>query len=661
MEPPHTGAPQPNVTDDFVGTGKFRSLSGFPRGLERVLLLALTLIGAAWAAELHLLVNFTFFKEQYLGLFFALALAAVFLGVKARRKEAGDRVPWHDWLFCAAGLVVGGYIVVFYPAIAYRLGVLTPDKWILGGIAILLILEATRRLVGWAIIWVAVVFILYAKFAYLLPGLLYAKGSTWERIAAYLYLDASGLLGLPLATAASIVVAFILFGQSLYAVGGDKFLTGLALVAMGRYRGGPAKVAVVSSSLFGTVSGSAVSNVVVDGAITIPMMKRTGYPAHLAAATEAVASTGGQIMPPVMGVAAFLIAEFLNIPYGEVALAAVIPACLYYLALFVQVDLEAAKHGLAGLPPSQLPRFREVMNHGWVFVIPLAVLVYTLMIASWEAGKAGMAAVVATFAVGLLQKATRPTLRAVVSTVEETSRILLDLVVITCVAGFVIGALQLSGLSFKLSLVLVTLAGGNTLLLLAFTAIICIILGMGMPTAVIYIMLAVLVGPALIQLGIVPLAAHLFLFYFGMLSMITPPVCLATYAAASLARSDFWKTGWAGMRLGIVAYVVPFIFAFHPALLMKGPLNDIVLAVGTAVIGVILMGIGLVGFLFRPLGWGTRVAAALAGLLLIPPPSSGPWIAANIAGLIVGLGFVAWEWQATSIHRHSLANQKGKP
>ncbi|MGH7339471.1 MAG: TRAP transporter permease, partial [Candidatus Rokuibacteriota bacterium] len=378
---------------------------------------------------------------------------------------------------------------------------------------------------------------------------------SWERIAAYLYLDASGLLGLPLTVAAAIVVAFILFGQALYAVGGDKFLTDLALAVMGRYRGGSAKVAIVSSSLFGTVSGSAVSNVVVDGAITIPMMKRTGYPGHLAAATEAVASTGGQIMPPVMGVAAFLIAEFLNIPYGEVALAAVIPAGLYYLALFIQVDLEAAKHGLTGVPRSELPRLAPVMRRGWVFLVPLTVLVYTLMVDTWEAGKAGMAAVIATFLVGLMQKATRPTLRGVMKSFEDAGRTLLEIVVISGVAGFVIGTLALSGLGFKMSMILTTAAGGSALLLLVLTALVCIILGMGMPTAVVYIMLAVLVGPTLVQLGVEPLGAHLFLFYFGMLSMITPPVCLATFAAASLAGSEFWKTGWAGMRLGVVAYV----------------------------------------------------------------------------------------------------------
>jgi TRAP transporter 4TM/12TM fusion protein len=632
------------VADDLAGASKFRSLTGPARGLERFLLSALTLAGAAWAGELHVTLGLVFFKEQYLGLFLALGLPAVFIAVRARRGEPANRVPWHDWLLALGAAAVGSYIVVRYPAIAYQLGVLTPDKVWLGALAVLLVLEATRRLAGWSLLIVAAVFILYARFAYLLPGMLYAKGSSWERIASYLYLDASGLLGLPLAVAASIVVAFVLFGQALYAVGGDKFLTDLALAAMGRYRGGSAKVAVVSSSLFGTVSGSAVSNVVVDGAITIPMMKRTGYPSHLAAATEAVASTGGQIMPPVMGVAAFLIAEFLNIPYGQVALAALIPACLYYLALFVQIDLEAAKHGLAGLPRAELPRLRPIMRRGWVFIVPLALLLYMLMIDGWEAGKAGMAAVIATFGVGLLQKETRPSMRGVLKALEETGRTLLDILAISAVAGFVIGTLQLSGLAFKMSMILTSIAGGNALLLLALTALVCIVLGMGMPTAVVYIMLAVLVGPTLVQLGVDALGAHLFLLYFGMLSMITPPVCLATFVAASLARADFWQTGWAGMRLGIVAYVVPFFFVFHPALLMKGEPLEIVLAVASAAAGVWLIGVALAGFLFRPLGWFARAFVSLAGLMLMPPPTDVFWTAVNVVGLLLGFGFVVLEW-----------------
>jgi TRAP transporter 4TM/12TM fusion protein len=639
------------MSDDLIGASKFRSLTGAARAIERACLLALAVAGSAWASELHIALDLAFFKEQYLGLFVSLTLPAVFLGVKARRGEAGDRVPWHDWWLALLGFAVGAYVLVRYPRIAYQLAILTPDKVWLGAAAILLVLEATRRIVGWSLVILACVFILYARFAYLLPGVLYAKGSSWERIASYLYLDASGMLGLPLAVAASIVIAFILFGQALYAVGGDKFLTDLALCAMGRFRGGPAKVSVFSSSLFGTVSGSAVSNVVVDGAITIPMMKRTGYPAHLAAAVEAVASTGGQIMPPVMGVAAFLIAEFLNVPYGEVVLAALLPALLYYLALFLQVDLEAGKHGLTGLPKDELPRLAEVMGRGWVFVAPLAVLVYTLMIALWEPGKAGMAAVAATLAIGALRRETRPSLARLLRAVEEAGRTLLEIAVISAVAGFVIGTLQLSGLGFKMSMMLTTLAGGNAPLLLAMTALVCIVLGMGMPTAVIYIMLAVLVGPTLVQLGLQPLGAHLFLFYFGMLSMITPPVCLATYAAASLARADFWRTGWAGMRLGVVAYVVPFIFAFHPALLMRGSAFEVLGAALTAAIGVLFMSIGLAGFLFRPLGPTARALATLAGLMLIPPPSGLFWTAVNALGFIGGGLLVASEWILASPRR----------
>jgi TRAP transporter 4TM/12TM fusion protein len=401
--------------------------------------------------------------------------------------------------------------------------------------------------------------------------------------------------------------------------------------------------------------------VAVDGAITIPMMKRTGYPPHVAAAIEAVASNGGQIMPPVMGAAAFLIAEFLNLSYGEVALAAAIPACLYYLALFTQVDLEAAKYGLVGLPTEPIPKFRAMMQRGWVFVIPLSLLVYTLMIANWEPGKAGMVAVIATFLVGALRKETRPTFRAILNSIEETGQTLLDIIVVTALAGLVIGSLQLSGLTFKLSLLLVTITGGNVLFLLALTAVVCILLGMSLPTTVVYITLAVLVGPALTQLGIVPLAAHLFLFYFGMLSLITPPDCLATYTAAAIARSNFWQTGWTGMRLGIAAYIVPFVFAVHPALILKGTVEEITVAIATATVGVILLGIGCAGYLFRPLGWGKRGILWLASILLLLPSWSGVWLMVDAVGAVLGLILVLWEWSRSTTReaRIAQANSSG--
>jgi TRAP transporter 4TM/12TM fusion protein len=639
--------------DSPSGSTKFRTLRGPARVLERVLCGSLTLIGSVWALGLHHYLPWAFFNQQYLGLFLALGLASIFITVKARTKETGDYVPWYDWLAAAAGLVVGLYVAVYYPTIAYRLGVLSPERWILGGLAVALVLESARRVAGGTLAWIALACVLYARFAYLFPGLLYSKGSSWARIASYLYLDSGGILGVPLDVAATVLVAFIFFGQALYAVGGDKFLIDVALVAMGRYRGGSAKVSIVSSALFGMVSGSAVANVAVNGAISIPMMKRSGYASHMAAAIEAVASTGGQIMPPVMGAAAFLIAEFLSISYGQVALAAAIPACLYYLALFVQVDLEAAKHGLAGLPSDQIPKLREVMRRGWIFLIPLFILVYALMIEDWDAGKSGMAAVIAVFVVGAVQKETRPTFHAILNSIHETAKTMLDIIAIVALAGLVIGTLQLSAIAFKLSLLLVTISGGHALLLLFLTALGCLFLGLPLPTTVVYIMLAVLAGPALVQVGILPLAAHLFLFYFGMISLITPPDCLPVYVAAAIAKANFWKTGWTGMRLGIAAYVVPFVFAFHPALILVGTTGEIIVAIVTASVGIFLIAAGCAGYLFRPLTWAKCGIFWLAGLLLLLPKWSGVWLLADGVGLALGVTLLAWEWNRSS--RQSLA------
>ena len=619
-------------------------MTGAPAAILRTLLISITLLGSLWALEIHHHFEVTFFKQQYLALFLALGLGSVFIAVKTFPKQIGDDVPWYDWLLALGGLAVGLYVTILYPTIAYRLGILSPDRWIFGGLAVVLLLEATRRVAGGTLAWLALGVILYTRFAEHMPGIFYSKSPSWARIASYLYLDSNAMLGLPLDVAAGVVVAFILFGQALYAVGGDKFLTDLALIATGRYRGGPAKVSVVSSALFGTVSGSAVANVVVDGAITIPLMKSTGFPAHLAAAIEAVASNGGQITPPVMGAAAFLMAEFLNIPYGQIALAASVPAALYYLALFTQIDLEAAKRGLLGLPAEQIPKFRNVIRLGWVFLIPLSILIYTLMIVNWEAGKAGMVAVIGVLVVGALQKATRPTFKKIVAALEETGKTLLDIVVITALAGIVIGALHLSGFTFKISLLLVTLSGNNIYLLLLITALGCLFLGLPLPTTVVYITLAVLAAPALIQLGIPPLAAHLFLFYFGMVSLITPPDCLPVYIASSIAGANFWQTGWTAMRLGIAAYIVPFIFTLHPALIFIGSAREIVIAIATASIGVFLLAAGCAGYLFRVLSWTKRGLLWLSALMLLLPSTNNYLLFADFAGLGLGALVIAWEW-----------------
>jgi TRAP transporter 4TM/12TM fusion protein len=614
-------------------------------------------LGGLFTLEIYFYLGEAIYREQYLGVFLALILAGVFLSTPAGPKAPLERVPWYDLLFAALGLVVGLYIAIQYPELVYTQAFVTVDKWLLGGLAILLLLEATRRVIGWPLVIIAGTFILYAHFSYLLPGMLYARGQSWRRIATYLYLDTNGLLGLTFWVAASIVLAYVLLGHALSQTGGAKFFTDLALASMGRYRGGPAKMSVVASSLFGTISGTAVSNVVSTGVITIPLMKNNGYRPHVAGAVEAVASTGGQIMPPVMGAAAFLMAELLQVSYQSVVIAALIPALLYYITLFVQVDLEAAKFGLRGLPRSELPRARDVFKRGGIFLLPLAVLIYALFVLNFQPGKAGMLTVLTVFILGLVTSRDRLTWRSFGKILVGAGRGVLEIGVIAGVAGFVIGVLNLSGLGFALSLSLVQVGGESLLLLLVLAAFVSIVLGMGMPTVAVYILLAVLVAPALVRLGVEPMAAHLFIFYFGLMSLITPPVCVATYAAAALAGGNMWKTGVEAVRLGIVAYIIPFLFVYSPAIIMKGPPAQIVLAVGTALFGAGLLGVALSGYLFRPLPRWKRALLGVGALGLFIPVGVGSgigWISDLVGlGAVVPILTVEWLHRRRAAHRVS--------
>ncbi len=626
-----------------AGLVQVRRLTGLPARVERAALVALPLAGTLFALQVPSYLGLALFREQYLGLLLALALMATFLGVPAS-PEARGPVPWHDWILAAMSLLVGGYVAVRYPAIAERLAVLTVDKWLLGAAGVLLLLEASRRLAGPAVALVGLAFVAYARFADLLPSPLTGTPARWERLFTYLYLDLNGILGTPLAVASTVVLSFVLMGQVLAATGGAAFLGDLALALVGRFRGGPAKMAVVASSLFGNISGSAVANVAVDGPITIPMMKRAGYPAHVAAAVEATASTGGQIMPPVMGAAAFLMAEFLGIPYAQVAAAALIPAALYYVCLFFQVDLEAAKRGLQGLPPEQLPRLRAVLPRGSVFALALGTVVVGLYALRWQPEHVGVAAAALGVACAL---ALRVRGWGILGILEQTGRSLLGLVAVTGLAGIVVGALQYTGLGFRVALLLTELAGHSLALLLALTAAVAMVLGMGMPTVAVYVLLATLVAPALVQLGILPLAAHLFVFYFGMLSMITPPVCLATYTAASIGGANFWKAGWAGARLAATAYVVPFLFALEPALIGRGSPTTVALAASTAMLGAYLLAVALVGYWFAPLRSWERVVVLVCSLAVLTPeagqtPAFG-W-SVEVAGLLGAalLAFQSW-------------------
>ena len=639
-----------------------RELSGLVNLLGTWLLVSIPVAGMFFLLNVPQYIGWLVFNEQYMGLFLGLALCATFLLIPVKPIRDRNMVPWYDVVASLAGLAIGLYVFFFYPSIVNSLGEISRERVVLGCVTILLLAEATRRLVGWPLVIIAVCFVFYALFAYIFPDDFYGKGWTINRLATYLYLDANGIFGQALQVGASIVVVFVIFGEVLYVVGGAEFLSDFSLSLMGRYRGGQAKISIVSSSLFGNISGSAVANVVVDGAFTIPMMKKAGYPAPMAAAIEATASTGGQIMPPVMGAAAFLIAEYLQIPYAQVALAAAVPAVLYYVALFIQVDLLAARNGIRGLPRDQVPKLLPVLKRSASFVGPLAVLILWMFFLNRRPEEAGLLAALAALVIGYFTPRVKLGWPEVLKILSNAGRGMLEIAAITGLAGVVIGILQLTGLGFTLTLTLLNIGQSNALLLLVLTAIVSIILGMGMPTTAVYVLLAVLVAPGLAKLGIVPIAAHLFIFYFGMLSMITPPVCMASYAAASIGKTDPVKTGWQAMRLCAIAYVVPFLFVFSPSLLLIGHWYEVVLSVITAVVGSILLGVGLVGYLFRPVGFLKRALFLIAAVgLLIPVVHGGPyamltWLT-NGGGFVLALLLVGAEWLARSSSRALAASE----
>lgn len=637
---------------------KFRSLRGLAGFLEKVFLAAIPLSGVVFVSDAPFYLGLAILREQYLGLFLALILGAVFLSVPPSSGADRHRVPWYDALFSFLGLTVGLYVAFFFPEVMRRMGDPDAHRLVLGTIAILLIFEALRRTVGWILVGVGAFFLLYGRYADFFPGELRGIGVPWDRLVNYLYTDVNSLFGLPLAVAAIIVLPYIFFGQILFAIGAGKFLTDFAMALFGRQRGGAAKMSVVASSLFGTISGSSVANVATTGILTIPMMKQTGYRSHVAGGIEAAASTGGQLMPPIMGAAAFLMAEFLAIPYREVVIAALLPAVLYYIVIFTQVDLEAGKLGLKGLPADQLPPLGPLLYNSWLFVVPLTVLIYGLFIRGYEPGKAGIIAVLASLVLGFFKRDLRASPRWVFGSLIGTGRAMLELGTTVALAGLVVGVVQVSGLGFILSHGLVKIAAGNVLYLLFLTALVSMILGMGMPTTAVYVLLAVLVAPALAQLGIDSLAAHLFIFYFGMASMTTPPIALAAFAAASIAQSPPMRTAVHAMRFGAVKYVVPFLFVFSPALLLKGGFADVALASVTALIGALLLGMTLTGYFVRDLGWLKRLLLGIASLaLLIPAAGKGvvfTWIT-DVAGIGLALAVLGAELFAVRFRRATAA------
>jgi TRAP transporter 4TM/12TM fusion protein len=497
-------------------------------------------------------------------------------------------------------------------------------------LAIAIVLEATRRVLGWGLALTAIAFLLYPM---LFTNVQFAV------LLEQLYNSTEGIFGSTLGVSASYVMLFVLFGAFMEKSGTGRLFMDFALSLTGHTAGGPGKVSVVSSSLFGTVSGSAVANVMVDGPMTIPLMKRSGFRPHFAAAVEATASTGGQIMPPVMGAAAFVMAEFLAVSYLQVTMWAILPAILYYVAVFFAVHFEAKRYGLHGVPKSELPRLGAVMRERGHLFIPI-LIVFVGLILGYSAPLCALVAAVSCIPIAMLRKTTRQgiTWRSVVDALEEGAKNTLAVAVACAVAGIVIGATTITGLGITVTQIVVAMSQDMLPIALLLTAIAGLILGLGLPTTPAYIVMVALLVPALIKLGAAIPAAHMFAFYFAILSAITPPVALAVFAAAVLAKADMWDAGWAAMRIAAAGYIVPFMFIYEPALLLIGPWHVSAFAFASATLGIIALAASFHGYLLAVLKMWERVVLFVAALCLIAPE-----LISSLIGLVLLGGIAAMQ------------------
>lgn len=542
---------------------------------------------------------------------------------------------WWDIPFILLVGGAGAYIFKNIDLIEYNFGNNSLPETIAGGILIVVLLEITRRLIGWPLPIIAMVALLYGFFGHLIPG---AFGHAYIRPVRYialLGLSTEGIFGSALAASASIVAMFIIFAALLNGTGAGQYFIDLVMGRFGRSRGGAAKSAVVGSALMGTLSGSVIANVVGTGTFTIPLMKENGYQPKVAGAVEAVSSTGGQIMPPVMGAAAYIICEILAVPFTTVMKAAIIPALLYYLAEFIFVDLYACKFGLLGMQAEEVKAYRERAKGKFYLILPLLLLIILLTFAKLLPQKAAFWAAILVFCIGILQKNNRLTPKKILEIVKSAARNSVEAIAACACAGIIVGTLSITGLGLHLSSILIDLAGGRLMVLLVLTMVVALILGMGLTTTASYIILAVLVAPTLITMGVEPIAAHMFVFYFGCYSAITPPVALGAYVAGSMAGAEPFKTGFQAWVIALPGFIVPFMFVYAPELLFIGSPLSILWVFCTACCGVWFMSIAIVGYFRKRLNYLSRAVILISGLLLIIPER-----VTDFVGIGVGVVFL---------------------
>jgi TRAP transporter 4TM/12TM fusion protein len=566
----------------------------------------------------------------------AFALILTFL-IYPWRKHIRSRVaPAVNGAAIVGSLLACGNIAfVVYYVLYERAGAATKIDIVLGCILILLVLDMTRRIMGWALPIITLVFIAYAFFGSHIP-IPYVKhaGVDLSRFISYEYLSTEGLFTIPLGVSATFIAVFVIFASFLIHSGVGSFFMDAATAIAGGMTGGPAKISVVSSAAMGSVSGSAVANVVTTGSVTIPLMKRMGFPAIIAGGIEGTASTGGQIMPPLMGAAAFIIASITGNPYVIICIAAFIPALLSFLSVFIIVHFESERYGIKGLPKEELPKLWPILKRKGHLVLPIGVLVAMLLM-GYTAMKAGLYSIVSVVLVSTLQRETRMGPKKIVSTLEDGARSVLPIVAACACSGIIVGVLTLTGLGLKISYLLVRIAQGNLPVLLILAMCASILLGMGITTTAAYLLVAIIVAPALAKMGIPELAAHMFVFYFAVISTITPPVALAGYTAAGIAETDPFKTSLVGFRIGIAKFVVPYYMIYRPdIMLLSGNIPNILAALVASFIGIWALAIGSCGYAFRELRWYERVILLACIPLTIPPNTL--WNVLG-GGIIVGL------------------------
>jgi TRAP transporter 4TM/12TM fusion protein len=579
---------------------------------------------------------------QHRAVHLALALALIYLLYPGTLKRRGEKaVAWYDLAAVFLSLGIGAFLVLDYMNIVFRAGDPTTLDIVLGSLTIVLVLEATRRTMGWPLVIVAVAFLAYAIWGHLIPGTLGHRPYSFKRIIEHMFLTAEGIYGVSIYVTATYVFIFISLGAFLTETGGGKSFIDLAFAITGRYRGGPAKAAVVASGLMGTISGSSFANVAGTGVFTIPLMKSVGYKPTFAGGVEAAASTGGQIMPPVMGAAAFIMAEMTGVSYGQIIICAAIPAVLYYVSVFLMVDMEAAKIGLRGLSKEKLPDLKQVLKDGaFLLIAPFSILY--MLIAGYSPIKASVVAVGFVIFASFLSPKTRLTPKKFYAALVSGAKASLSIVAACAVAGIIVGVVTLTGCGLKFADLVLALARGSLYPALILTMVACIVMSMGMPTTALYIILGAMVAPGLVKLNLNVVAAHMFIFYYGCMAAVTPPVALSSYLAASIAGADPTRTAFQGLKLALSAFILPFIFVLDPSLLLidTAP-GHATLIFLTALLGITALAAALEGYLMRPLQAWQRITLAIAALVLIVPGIVTDLVGAVL--FVAVLGFVAMQ------------------